>query len=218
MSWRSREFWILPKLSALLPLSLSPSTSEPQNCAWGNLRGVSQSGAAFQAGSFPCSRSHVGKGWDKWIGAAWWDTASQPGLCLRLTSGLPQAVETMVATFRAQLGNQTWPTAPNPPTAPSDSQINTHLQYVSGNTSVFCFVLCPASGWVTGTILSMSGHLPFWYFLSHLSPFFRRFQFSSLRFADSGSQRQPSVTDYLTWRRFTVSQPLACGQVCWSMT
>lgn len=103
------------------PLFLCPFQLQSPRVVCGETWGcVSQSGAAFHAGSFPCSRSHIGTGWDKWIGAAWWDTASQPGLCPRITSGLLQGVETMAASFRAQLGTQTWPTAPNPPAVPSD--------------------------------------------------------------------------------------------------
>lgn len=45
------------------------------------------------------------------------------------------------------------PTTLNSPTAPSDSQTNTHLQYFTRNTSMPCFNLCPPSGWISVQVL-----------------------------------------------------------------
>lgn len=96
----------------------------------------------------------------QWTSAAWWDTASQHGLCPGLTSVPPQGTETMVVFSGAsELGNQTLPTALNPLKAPSDPQIDRHLQYFTRNTSTSFFILCPASGWISGPVLYVSEYL-----------------------------------------------------------
>lgn len=205
------EFWTLSLFPALLPLSLSPSTSEPQAIfreAWWCFDQKEQLFTLFHDLESTWARIETNV-------LVQLVRVSQPGLSPGLTSGSGQDRETMAVFSRAP---KSW-NQPSP-AAPSDSQINTHLPHFTRNTSMPCFMFISSFRMNFSTSSVCVWKYSFSIFNIHIDTFLPPFVpfILLLSFAASGSQRHPSITACLTQRPFAVSQLLACGQMCCSNT